>query len=288
MRTLTHIVTAQDDAKPISRVVRSRLGLSYHLFAQLKLRDAILLDGVSVHANHPVREGQQVSVLIDEPVRTCTVVPEPGPIDIAYRDADILILNKPAPLPCQSSERQSGGTLENRLAYHIPGHVLRPVNRLDKGTSGLMAVAMHPHAQMLLSKQLHTDAFVREYLAMVCGTPRPLCGIVNAPIGKADGATVRREVRPDGKEAATHYEVLQSGALSLVKLRLGSGRTHQIRVHMAHLGCPVFGDFLYGEEDARLPGRFALHSHRIALDQPVTGERLTFEAPLPIELARLL
>ena len=162
------------------------------------------------------------------------------------------------------------------------------MNRLDKGTSGLMAAAMNAHAQMVLSQALHGPGFLREYLALVEGVPPEPRGLVDAPIGKAPGATVRREVQPQGKSARTHYQVLATGRdLSLVRLRLETGRTHQIRVHMAYLGCPVLGDFLYGRECPSLPGRFALHSARIALTHPQTGALLDFSAPLPPQLQAL-
>ena len=292
MRTLIYDIPAEDDGRPISRLVRSRLGLSYHLFAQLKLQEAILLDGTPVRANHIAHTGQRLCVRIEEPRRhLSSAPPESIPIEILYRDEDLIVINKPAPLPCQSTQRQRTGTLENRLVHHFAAEgefVFRPINRLDKGTSGLMAAALHPHAQMLLSEKLHTDDFVREYMALVCGQLSPPAGTVSAPIDKADGATVRREVRPDGKHAVTHYETESfdpARNLSLVKLRLETGRTHQIRVHMAHMGCPVFGDFLYGEESTALPGRFALHSHRLAFTHPLSGCAMSFCVPFPPELS---
>lgn len=166
--------------------------------------------------------------------------------------------------------------------------VYRPVNRLDKGTSGLMVVAKSAHSQQLMQKMLHTDLFVRSYLAIVCGTPKEPCGVIDLPIAKADGSTVKRIISDAGKPSCTHYQVLQRGERSLVALTLHTGRTHQIRVHMSAIGCPVFGDFLYGEESPLLPGRFALHSHTISLQHPISHEQLQITSPLPEELSRLL
>ena len=155
-----------------------------------------------------------------------------------------------------------------------------------------MVAAKHAHAQNLLQAQLHTPDFRREYLAILAGSPPQEQGTVDAPIAKADGATVRRCVRPEtegGKPSVTEYRVLlRHEDLTLVRLRLQTGRTHQIRVHMSYLGCPVLGDFLYGAEDNRLPGRFALHSAFLRLIHPLTGRELAFEQPLPPELRRLL
>jgi 23S rRNA pseudouridine1911/1915/1917 synthase len=233
------------------------MGVSQHVFSSLKVLGGVRVDGVPARADQMVLAGQVITVTMAD--GESSIEPDPTPVEAVYEDEDILIVNKPAPLPCQSSSRQEGFALENRMAARYgEKYVFRPVNRLDKGTSGLMAVAKHPHSQMLLSRMLHSDRYVREYLAVVVGRPPELEGLVDAPIRKADGATVRREVAPDGKPARTRYRLLQErDGLSLVRLRLETGRTHQIRVHMQHLGCPVWGDFLYGTEVPELPGRFA-------------------------------
>ena len=164
-----------------------------------------------------------------------------------------------------------------------------PVHRLDKGTSGLLVAAKHPHAQEKLKNQLHTGDFRRVYLAVCDGIPPEPAGMIDAPIGPAEGSLTAREVRPDGKPARTHYKVVRTwGSRALVELELETGRTHQIRVHMAHIGCPLTGDFLYGAEDKALIGRPALHSARLELTHPVTGERLAFSVPLPADMAALI
>ena len=164
-----------------------------------------------------------------------------------------------------------------------------PVHRLDKGTSGLVVVAKHAHAQEKLKNQLHTNEFCRVYLAVCDGMPSGPSGTVDAPIGPVEGSLIAREVRSDGRPARTHYRVLQAcGPRSLVELELETGRTHQIRVHMAHIGCPLTGDFLYGTEDRALIGRPALHSARLELTHPITGERLCFSAPVPADMALMI
>ena len=152
-----------------------------------------------------------------------------------------------------------------------------------------MAAAKNAHACQRLQKQLHTPAFVREYLAVADGIMEG-SGVIDQPIAKEDSATVRRVVDlQNGKPAVTHYAVeAHGGGRTLVRLRLETGRTHQIRVHMAAIGHPVVGDFLYGHELVALPGRFALHSAAIELDQPLSGERISIESPLPDELKVLL
>lgn len=291
-RTLTRIAAEKDAGRKLKYFVRGDMGVSYGQFSSLKQQSGLLVNGLPVHANHVLRPGDAVTVTLAESPGAKPVAPEEGPVSIVYGDEDLVIIDKDAPLACQCSPKQPGGTLENRLAFLYrdrPGFTFRPLNRLDKGTSGLMAAAMNAHAAQRLQGQLHTDGFVREYLAVVEGRVAG-AGTIDAPIIKEAAATVRRVVDfANGKRAVTHYRVVASGdRYSLVRLRLETGRTHQIRVHLAHIGHPVAGDFLYGTEDPRLPGRFALHSTYIRLTHPVTGETIERTSPLPAELAALL
>lgn len=288
MKTLTRVALETDAGRKVKYFVRGDMGVSYHQFASLKMRNGLLVNGAAVHANHLLVPGDAVTVILEEPTHD-TVVPDPAPVDVVYEDDDILVIDKPAPLACQCSPKQADMTLENRLAYRYPGMVFRPLNRLDRGTSGLMAAAKHAHSAQALQKLLHTDGFVREYLAVVAGRMNG-AGIIDAPIAKADAATVRRVIDHEcGRPAVTRYRVVRTGEeCSLVRLRLETGRTHQIRVHLAHLGHPVVGDFLYGTEDPRLPRRFALHSTYIKLTHPITDETIECESPLPKALAALM
>ena len=291
-RTLTAVAGDKDSGRKAKYFVRGDMGISYGQFSALKRQNGLLVNGIPVHANHILRPGDEVTVVLEDDPGDKTVAPEEGPVSVVCEDEDLIIIDKPAPLACQCSPKQPGGTLENRLAFLYrdrPGFVFRPLNRLDKGTSGLMAAAMNAHAAQRLQRQLHTDAFVREYLAVVEGHMDG-AGTIDAPVIKMDAATVKRVVdRKSGKPAVTHYRVEQAGSrFSLVRLRLETGRTHQIRVHLAHIGHPIVGDFLYGIEDPRLPGRFALHSTYIRLTHPVTGEVIERTSPLPADLAALL
>lgn len=221
------------------------------------------------------------------------IAPVPGPLTIVYEDQDLVILDKAGGVPVHPSQGHHGDTLANFLLAHYRDQGLtaafHPVNRLDRGTSGLMAVAKHAHAHEGLQHQLQEGTLRRAYLAVCEGVPVPRRGCVEAPIARAPGSVLKREVNPQGAPARTHYEVLATGrGRSLVALRLDTGRTHQIRVHLAHLGCPLVGDFLYGEETEELPDRFALHSAAIWLRQPITGEGIVRRSPLPEALAGLL
>lgn len=287
--TLLGQIGAQDAGRKIKYYLRGRLKLSYKQYCAMKSDGGLRVNGEPVHADYLLREGDQVSVTLLDPGSGKVVAPEQGPVNIVYRDSDLIIIDKSAPLACQCTPKQPCGTLENRLAQLFgPEFVFRPLNRLDKGTSGLMAVALHPHACQLMQRSLHGETFLREYLAVVEGEMRGE-GVIDLPIAKDASATVRRIVdREHGQSAVTHYRVLQSGPRSLVWLRLETGRTHQIRVHLSALGHPIAGDFLYGTELEALPGRFALHSAHIRLSQPITGEVIDLTSPLPAELERLL
>ena len=286
---LESVVLPADDGRKIKFYVRGAMGVSYGQFASLKMREGMRVNGVPVHANHILRTGDRVEVAIEE-TGSSLAEPVAGEVDVRYEDDMLMILNKPAPLACQSSSRNAAPALENFLmARYGAGFVFRPLNRLDKGTSGLMCAAKNAHAYQLMQRTLHTGDYLRQYLAVVCGRLEG-SGVVDAPSAKEDAATVRRVVDFEkGKPAVTRWESQGVfGEYSLVRLTLETGRTHQIRVHMAHLGHPVAGDFLYGTELACLPGRFALHSARIRLTHPMTGEVLEITSPLPEELQNLL
>ena len=289
---LTVRITEKDAGRKIKYFARSEMKISYSQYCAMKASDGLRVNGEPVHANYLLRTGDVVTATLPEGGGSKEVLPENLPVNIVYSDDDLLIVDKDAPLACQCTPKQPSGTLENRLAwlYRAQGDfVFRPVNRLDRGTSGLMAVARHAHAYQLLQSQLHTPRFVREYLAVVEGELAGE-GRIDLPIAKEDAATVRRVIDMErGKPSLTHYRTISSGnGRTLVRLRLETGRTHQIRVHMAAIGHPVAGDFLYGRELAFLPGRFALHSAAIELDQPLSGERISIESPLPDELKVLL
>lgn len=288
---MDHLVTAAEDGRRLRDVLRQVMQVSYTQMKSAKWDGRILVDGLPRTVDQPVRAGETVTFLPDRSSPVYQPRPCQRSVSVVWEDEHLLIIDKPAPLASQSSARQPDDTLENMVFAYLGqprGFIYRPVNRLDKGTSGLMAVAKTAHAQQLMQRLLHTPQFVRRYLAVVEGRPEPEQGTVALPIAKEDAASIRRVVTPDGKPSVTHYETLCAGARSLVRLTLETGRTHQIRVHMSALGHPVCGDFLYGTELPALPGRFALHSAEIDLIHPVTGERLHINSPLPDELARLM
>ncbi len=291
MRYLEFYVNQEEEGKRVDSILR-RHGLSASAIRRSKRRPhGLLVDGEDIYTSYLVHAGQTVAILCDDKAPS-DIVPNKGPVDILYEDEDLLVVDKPAGLavhPCAGSWEDSLGA---RLVYYyhtigLPAD-FHPVHRLDKGTSGLMVVAKHPAAQHALTAALHSGRFLREYLAVCEGCPSPAAGTIDAPLGRTDTSYIRQEVRPDGKSARTHYQVMEQGdRFSLVRLTLETGRTHQIRVHMAYIGHPLTGDFLYGTEDPALISRPALHSAHLELCQPFTEEKLSFDAPLPKDMARL-
>ena len=278
----------------VDTLLKRHLNLSGTVVRRIKwLEDGILVDGVRVNTRFVPRAGQVLSVRLSDPERRSGIVPAPGPLDLVYEDEDLVVLNKAPGVPVHPGPGHFDDTICNFLLYYYDSVGIEadahPVHRLDRGTSGLLAVAKNAHAQEVLKNQLHTAAFRREYLAVCRGAPSPAAGVVDAPLGPKPGSLVEQMVRPDGKPARTRYETLAVyGGRALLRLELDTGRTHQIRVHLAHLGHPLLGDFLYGTEDPDLIPRPALHSWRLALRHPITGKELLFTAPVPADMAGLL
>lgn len=293
-RRLELTVTSELAGVKVDTLLKKRLGLSGTVVRRIKwLEDGILVDGVRVHTDFRPAAEQVLSVRLDDPERRSGVVPTPGPLDIVYEDEDVIVLNKAAGVSVHPGPGHFDDTLGNFLVeyYEKTGQEadFHPVHRLDRGTSGLIAAAKHPHAQEALKNQLHTERFKRVYLAVCQGVPDPPAGAVDAPLGPKPGSLMEQMVRPDGKRARTHYETLEvRNGRALLRLELDTGRTHQIRVHMAHIGCPLTGDFLYGTEDRALIPRPALHSAELSFRHPLTGKALEFQSPLPEDMARLL
>lgn len=289
---MEHVIQPEEGNLRAYDILRRVMGVSYTAIKSAKWDARITLDGLPIPVNACVAPGQVLAIRFREDTPVYALKPYDLPLSIAYEDEFLYVLDKPAPLASQSSARHPDDTLENALYAHLhcpADFIYRPVNRLDRGTSGLMVVAKNAHAQHRLQTLLHTPDFVRTYLAVVEGVPQPEQGVIDAPIGKEDAASIRRIVTPTGKASVTHYQVLQkANGRAMVKLVLETGRTHQIRVHMAHIGCPVCGDFLYGTELPELPGRFALHAHAVQLHHPMTGEWLSLTSPMPELLMALL
>ncbi len=276
---MEHIVGAEEAGRTVRDILRRGMGVSYTALKSAKWGGRIRLNGEAATVTARVSPGDRVSIewAAEEPVYR--LKPFPMELDIPFMDEHMMAAVKPAGIASQSSRSHPDDSLENAIYAYLgcpDPFVYRPVNRLDKGTGGLMLIARTPHAQHLLQRELHTPAFRRRYLALTDGRPPEEEGVLDFPIAKAPGATVKRIVSPEGKPSRTRYRVLreaEGGVLLLLELE--TGRTHQIRVHLSHIGCPVRGDFLYGTERPELfPGCFALHSALLEVNHPLTGEKV--------------
>ncbi len=251
--------------------------------------DAVLVAGKIQKANYKLRAGEDVLLRMDPP-ELLDVAPEPIPIDIVYQDSDICVVNKAQGMVVHPAPGNESGTLVNALLYAITdlsgiGGVLRPgiVHRIDKMTSGLLVIAKNDLAHTDLSAQIKAHSARRNYLAIVEGNLKDDTGTIDAPIGRHPVDRKRMAVVKNGREAVTHWRVLaRMGQFTLIKASLETGRTHQIRVHMAHSKHPVAGDSVYGPAKPKLAltGQ-ALHAYELMLKHPRTGEQMRFFAPPP-------
>ena len=293
LETITKTITAEEDGSTVRHILKAGLHFSTHAVARLtRAENGILVNGRHARTVDILHAGDVLQVETGDH-RPPKVLPTPGdwPLPIVWEDGHLLVVDKPAGMTAHASNfLPDTPTVAGALAWQRgTDFIFHSVNRLDKGTTGLMVVAKSGYVHDRLRRALHTEGFYREYRAVCLGCPQPLQGTIDAPIGRDETSAVARKIRPDGQSAISHYEVLAPGeALSLVKLVPETGRTHQLRLHMASIGHPLAGDWLYGSEDPALIPRPALHAYALRLIHPVTGEVLSLTAPLPADMRRLV
>lgn len=287
-RTLQYRITESDTYSNIHELLKAH-GYSSTVIRHLKeTENGIQRNGVWSRVYEPLCSGDTVTILLTEEASSENIVPTPLPLDIVYEDEDLLIINKPAGMPIHPSQGNYDNTLANACAYYFQQKgepfTYRCINRLDRDTTGLLIIARHAYSASLLSSMVAKREIHREYLALATGLV-PDSGVIEAPIARVDGSTIEREVNfKTGEFARTHYKCLEyKNGYSLVSLKLDTGRTHQIRVHMKYIGHPLPGDFLYNP-DYSVIRRQALHSYRLTFTHPITGKELQFTAPLPDDM----
>lgn len=285
MNSLEVVITEENSGRSVLSVLKNSFCASGTLIKRLKAENAILLDGEPVHTNVCVKCGQCVSIVCSEP----TEKGETPSFPILYEDDDLLIVDKPAGMLVHATKANFEETTVASEVKRYLNSSFHPVNRLDRGTSGAMVIAKNGYIHNLLKNTLHTDSFLRIYLAVVCSCPSQRSGFIRLPIGRDEISPIKRVIDTEsGQEAETYFEVLnENGVFSLVKVLPLTGRTHQIRVHMAAIGCPLAGDFLYGTECKSLITRCALHSYAVKLNHPLTHEIITVKSPLPDDMQKL-
>lgn len=290
---MTYLIQQQDIQKTVEQFLLSN-GYSAALIRRLRhTEQSILKNGSPVYTTYRLDEGDSLTVTLPEEHGSENIVPVPMDLDIRYEDRDLLVVNKAAGVPIHPSQGNHDNTLANGIAWYLgekgEAATYRAINRLDRDTTGLLILARHALSACMLSEMVRTHAIRRCYLAAASGLVPPE-GVIDAPIARTCDSTIERCVDFErGDSARTHYRTLyynRDTDCSLVELRLETGRTHQIRVHMKHIGHPLPGDFLYNP-DYRLIGRQALHSWQLDFIHPIKKEPLHFEAPLPEVMRRL-
>ena len=308
MGRFSFTITAEDSKVRLDRYLAERLpDLTRSRIKKLIEAAHVLVDGSPAKAGASLREGSQITVVVPLP-DTSEAIPEEIPLAILHEDADLIVIDKPPDMVVHPSHGHWSGTLVNALLYHCQdlsgiGGVTRPgiVHRLDKGTSGVMIVAKNDLAHNSLATQFKDHTIGRTYLAAVKGEMKKDTGRIEKPLGRHSQDRKRIAVRMDGRKAVTDYEVMgRRAGISLVRLTPGTGRTHQLRVHLSSEGHPILGDQIYrggtssiylgknvGTTFLRSLKRPALHASRLEFDHPVTGKRMEFETPPPEDLSGL-
>lgn len=269
------IIKADADVYDVrmSDYLKRILGFSASLVTKVKF-GGVLLNGETVTMRARVNAGDEVTVIFP-PEESENIPPINIPLEIIYEDEHILAVNKPSNMPTHPSLGNSLPTLANAVrAYLGEGFVFRAVNRLDRGTSGIVIIAKNPFSAAKLGRSMKERRIHKKYRAVVSGTPSPSEAVIDLPIERECEGSIKRVVREGGKRAVTEYRVIESyGDSSLVEVTLHTGRTHQIRVHFAHIGHALVGDFLYGEERAE---GYSLVCSEISLPHPLTNEEMIF------------
>jgi 23S rRNA pseudouridine1911/1915/1917 synthase len=286
---LQHVVTPEEAGKRADLVVAHVSGFSRSLVRDAIERGAVRVNGTAVKGSHPLAEGDTLEFELHErpPI---AVEPEAIDVPIIYEDDHVMVVDKPAGMVTHPAHGATSGTLVNALLSYVstlPGDPLRPglIHRLDRDTSGLLVVAKNDETLSALGKAMKARNIRREYLGLVTGVPTHSAGTLDGPIGRDPGNRLKYAIVGDGKPAVTHYEVIERlHHASECIFRLETGRTHQIRVHMAALGHPVINDPVYGKSDPRfpLPGQ-ALHAWRLSFRHPRSGREMEFQADPPPE-----
>ena len=291
MRILTHTVTEADSGQTVRQLLGRLWHISGGFLSRLKFRGAITVNGAPVTVRFVPRPGDLLAADVsDLPGEHPHILPVDYPLAILYEDEDLLLLDKPAGIAIHPAAlTEETVTIAGAVAHYLQSDSFHAVNRLDRGTTGVMAVAKTGFVHARCMTLLHTDAFQRDYRAVCDGVPPHPAGDIDLPIGREGDSLLKRCPDPAGQAAHTHYEVLEvSNGRALLRLTPTTGRTHQLRVHMAAIGCPLTGDWLYGTEDKSLIARPALHSCRLRMVHPLTGAVIDVTAPLPEDIQRLL
>ena len=289
---LEYKVKKTDNYMNLKELLKTYFQISDRLLIKLKNNRKIFVNGNLAFVNMGLNVGDNISIFIDFIENNSNIVPNAIPLDIVYEDDALLIINKLAGIPVHPSMEHYTDSLSNGVRFYFDKirlhKKIRPVNRLDKDTSGLIVFAKNEYIQECLVRQMKTKQFVKEYIAICDGIFDNKFGTINAPIARKENSIIERCVSEAGDTAITHYEIINTYAnYSVVKCTLETGRTHQIRVHMAYIGHPLLGDTLYSSPSTII-NRQALHAYKIKFIHPITKQKLEFTAQIPADFENLI
>lgn len=291
---LTYKVKEDDTYTTIKEVLKAYFNISDRLLLKLKRTDKILLNSMPSSINHPIRKDDIVEVLIDFGEDNSNIIPTKMNLDIVYEDEAYIVINKPVGIPVHPSMDHFEDSLSNGIRYYFDSiglkKKIRPVNRLDKNTSGLVIFAKNEYIQECLIQQMKEGNFYKEYVAICEGKFKNSKGTINAPIARKENSIIERCIDENGDTAITDYEVLRYNSekdYSMVKCVLKTGRTHQIRIHMNYIGHSLLGDTLYGNS-SNLIDRQALHAYCLSFIHPISNLDVKYIAPIPKDINSLI
>ena len=282
--------------KNIKDVCKNYFEISDRLLTKLKKNQKIFLNNSSAYINTMLSLNDTIIINLDFEEESENIVPTKMDLNILYEDDYLIIINKPSGIPIHPSISHFKNSLSNGLKYYFNKinlkKKIRPVNRLDKDTSGIVIFAKHEYIQECLIKQMKNNKFKKEYLAILEGYMNKTAGTINLPISRKEGSIIEREINRNGEKAITHFKLIDNFSvdnqeLSLVKFILETGRTHQIRVHSKYINHPILGDSLYGNK-SDLINRQALHACKVSFIHPITNEPINIEIPLPLDIKKVL
>jgi len=279
-----------DSQTTIFKFLKYNSGISTRLLRKFKTIGAFTLNGVPTSIMSEIQPSDVITVNIEE--TSGDNLPEDIPIDIIFEDKFILAVNKPPNMILHPTCSRPTGTLVNAVAFHFASQKIdipiRPVIRLDKDTSGIVIFAKNAFIQEAIIQQMKSKAVKKTYIAVVEGVPNPESGRIDAPISRLPGSIITRQVSEDGESAITNYKVIKSfDGYSLLEVQPETGRTHQIRVHMQHIGNPILSDTLYGTK-SELINRQALHAYSYSFTHPMNKKSISLTCPLPQDINKLI
>lgn len=288
---LTYVVTNSDES--IKQILKNKFNMSDRFILKLKSSNSIYINGVPVFINYKIQVNDILTIIENSKEDSSNIVPNSNiKLNILYEDDFLLIVDKPSNLPVHPSILHYEDSLSNAVKYHFDKidlyKKIRPVNRLDKDTSGIVIFAKNEYIQECLVKQMKQNVFKKKYLAVLSGILEKDSGTISAPIARKNDSIIEREIREDGDLAISHFKVLERfNNMTLVEYTLETGRTHQLRVHSKYIGHPIVGDSLYGLQSS-LISRQALHAYEVSFVHPINKEKMLIHSDLPDDIKKLI